>query len=252
MTEPTNTSPLTQSLSEDLKPYAEEVLAMDPFEDVEGASAHVGSSRSSGGTAVTYKIEALPPELQTQVRIELRDVPDGQREQRESEAVLRVLKERVHNNRAETGIAANSSPYHKALVQVAGQARQLDREIEQYEGYLADVKGHETVTDPETGEKKAQPIPRVTGARREGFENHLNELKRQRRLWANENGELGLEAAREVRKALEETARLRKEQAEAAEDAAEVKRQVAARLREDRIQKQVRAQLNLIDPDHGK
>ena len=87
----------------------------------------------------------MPPELQDRVRAELRDVPDELRKEREDAAVLRVLKERVFNNRAETGVAADSLPYHKAMAQAAGHAKQLDREIKQYEDALSAVRDHETV-----------------------------------------------------------------------------------------------------------
>lgn len=230
----------TQPLSEELRPYAKQILDMDPFEDVSGPS-----KRTPGKIAAAPSIDALPPELQDRVRAELREVPDELRKEREDAAVLRVLKERVFNNRAETGVAADSLPYHKAMAQAAGHAKQLDREIKQYEDALSAVRNHETVTDPETGEKKAQPIMRVTGARREGYEATLNDLKRQKRLWVNEDGSLGLEAAREVRQALAESAQILKDRAEAAEDAAEVKRRIAAKLREERIAKQVDAQLSL-------
>lgn len=237
----------SQPLSEELQPYARQVLDMDPFEDVSGAS-----TVTPGKVAVTPSIDALPPDLQGRVRAELRDVPPELAKEREGAVVLRVLKERVYNNRAETGIGEDSLPFHKVDVELAGRIRQLDREIAQYEGYLSDVRDHETVMDPETGEKKAQPILRVTGPRRRGFEATLNDLKRQRRLLIDDDGNLGVEAVREKRKALAESAQILKNRAEAAEDAAEVARRVAAQAREKRIERQVRAKLNLIDPDHGK
>lgn len=227
-------------LSDDLQPYVQQVLDMDPFEDVSGAS-----SAAPGKVVTAPSIEALPPDLQNRVRAQLQNVPPEQMKAHEGAAVLRVLKHRVYSNRAETGIAADSLPYHKTDVEIAGQVRQLDREIAQYRGYLDEVSGHETVTDPATGEKTAQPILRVTGARRRGFESTLHDLERRRRLLVDDDGNLGVEAIRLRRESLEESAKLLKERAEAAEDALEVKRQVAAKLREDRIAKQVEAQLRL-------
>ena len=237
----------SQPLSEELQPYAQQVLDMDPFEDVSGAS-----SATPGKITAAPSIDALPPELQDRVNRELVNVPPELRKESESAVVLRVLKERVYSNRAETGVAENSLPFHKTDVEIAGQIRHLRRQIEQYDGYLSDVKDYETVTDPETGEKTARPVLRVTGARRRGFEATKADLERQLRLMVDDEGNLGIEARRMREKALAESAQILKDRAEAAEDAAEVKRRVAAQAREKRIERQVRAQLNLIDPDHNK
>lgn len=223
-----------------LQPYIEKIVAMDPFEDVPS----VGSI-SASGKPFTVSVDTLPPDLQRPILDATHGLPPEERTRKESELVTEAVKRMVANNRGRTGVGADALPYHKTLAEIAGDVDQIDRQIAYFTGELEAVRGHDTVTDPATGAKVAQPIMRVVGDRRNAYEAQVRDLQRQRRLLSDGEGGLGIEGEKRARAAMLESAQLMKAREEAVEDGREVARRVQERLREDRINEQVEAQVRL-------
>lgn len=234
--------------TEGLQPYLDKIDAMDPVADVPGPV----TISSKVGRPFTPTMDALPPEMRDGIWEQVHHLPDGERQKREAELVSAAVKKRLRTSRGDTGLGIDALPYHKELAEITGKANNLTRQIDSYREQLDEVVRHETITDPQTGKAKAQPVMAIIGQRRVAYEAQINEWERQRRLLVNEDGTPGLEGAKTVRKARIESAKLLRQRDQDRADAAEVLRRTEERLREERINKQVEGRLKLLRNEGGQ
>ena len=191
---------------------------MDFVSDVPGPVSLNSDSKFSAPS-----VEALPPQARADVLKKLQGMSPEERAQKEPELVFEAVRGSVAQTRALTGVGSNALPYHKEAAEIAGQVYQLNREYDQLTTQL-DRMTFETRFNEETGKNEPVEVPVLSGIRRKGYADRLNDIARQRRLLVNEDGSDGIEAAKRLQKAAIESARILKQRDdEAAEHAAAVK-----------------------------
>lgn len=215
---------------------ADAILAMDPVNDVpaphkfpEGWAANV-----------PLRLTMLPPPMQGEVRAKLDAIPVAQRAVKEPELTAAAIRSMRADIRVKTGVGPTATPYHREMVGIAREVRDLGAQYEQLTESLSAIDGYETVTDPTTGEPKPAPVFRVQGNRLKAVLAQQEDLLRQMRLLQND-GAYGIEGRRRLDQALHESVAARKAVAEQLADDAEAKRRTEQELREDRIAKRVRS-----------
>lgn len=232
-------------IPEDLQPYAKQVLSMDPIDDVPPNVQHDVQHRP-----INLKIDALPPEMRSEVhrQIELRpNMPPEERAKLESRLVAEAVKSRLGTTRATTGIGADATKYHKEIVSIAGQVNDLSRERATYQTALDEIASLEKGFDPDTGEMVANPVYRLTGERRKAYTEAVARIDNNIGLLVKADGSYGIEGERRVRQALFQAAADLKRVQEMRADEVEARKRAEAMQRDARINQRVEA-LNRMGP----
>lgn len=222
----------------DHQPYVQQIIKMDPYDDVPGPVTITGNPRPLG----KMKASGLSEEMRAPILAKLHSVPDAQREEVEDRLVKEAIRAKRAEIRVRTGLGEGALPYHREQVELARQVQDLVSKRTWFTDELAKVSGYETRTDPATG----QPVPQEVLAiqdprRRAGYAERITDIDRQLRLLMNPDGSPGIEAEKRLTKAMADSAallhrrdRLRIEKAEAEKLAVEMNRKA-------RIEKQARS-----------
>lgn len=217
------------------------VLSIDPIHGV--PTPHQMPEGWAHG--LTFKLTALPPEMQAEVRQRLASVPADMREAKEAEFTAEAIRKQRGAIRIQTGVGSSASPYHREMVAVAREYSDGYDELQRLQRELDDVSGHSTKVDPATGKAEAVPIYRVQGPRRAAIEAEQFQILRRLSMLQNADGTPGPEGARRMKQALHESVQLLKQRQEAKAEMAEVERRSREQLREDRIAAQVASRVRM-------
>ena len=223
----------SDDMSEDLVPYAKQVLDMDPITDVNGNVKDDASYRP-----MQLKIDSLAPAMRSEVyrQLELRpNMPPAERAQLESKLVEEAIRGKLGSIRGMTGVRSDSLPYHKEMADIAAQVNDLQRKRANLQEAVDDVADVKRGEDPETGEVVAVPVYRYSEERRKAYEVEIANIDRNIRLLVTPEGPYGIEGAKRMRVALAESATMLKRAQELRADEAEAKRRAEVQTREDRI-----------------
>lgn len=224
---------IPEGIPEDDQPYAQRIMGMDPIKDVPG-----NATMPEGRRLAPMKLEALSPEMQQDVRDQLDKLPPSMRESEEPRLVRERAEGELSRIRLMTGLGKSALPYHKEMVSVAREYRDLAREWNRYNDDLNRVSGYTTTTDPQTGDAIPEEVHTIGGVRRTHYENHMRDLERRMRLLVNEDGKPGIEAQNRTREALKESIALIKRHESEAAIQADIQRRAAEINREKRVEDQ--------------
>ena len=223
----------TNSVPDDLKPFAQQVLAMDPIKDVPSPVKD-----NTGMRPMKLQASALPDDMRHAVLDRLHRIPREMRDGAEDRLVREVLTANRAQMRLKIGLSQDALPYHAEQVNIARQAQDLARKRDWLAEQVGRVSGFKTVEDPVTGDLKPVEVPLLSDPRRAAYRDQIIDLDRQIRLLVNPDGSYGIEGQRRMREALVESAtRLRKveaqrsEEAEARQMAADINRQARVKRR---------------------
>ena len=221
-------------ITPELEPWAQKVLAIDPIRGVPGNVRDDTTKRPP----MNLKIEALPPEMQSELyrQLELRpNMPPAERAKLESKLVEEAVRQKLPGIRAMAGVRSDATPYHKEAAEIAGQVQQLQRLRADLQTAVDDIAELRKGEDPQTGELVAIPVYRLGEARRQAYTGQIADLTRQMSLLVMEDGSYGIEGAKRMRRALAVSAAQMKRAHEQCEDEAEAQKRAASQIREARI-----------------
>lgn len=240
------TSRNSYEITPELRPHADAILAMDPVKDVPPPY----EIPEGWGANLTLRATALPAEMQREVNAKLDalgEMAPEQRQAMEAQLTAESIRAKTRETRILTGVGKDATPFHRELVAIARDYRDLTAEYDRIQDELAEVERYETQTDPATGEPTPVPVYRLSGARAQAALERQDDIARRLRLLVNDDGH-GIEAQRRLGVALHESAVARKEHHRQLDEAAEVKRRAAEMAREKRINEQAAA-LARLDPN---
>lgn len=216
-------------------PYIDKVLSMHPFDDVPG-------NVSDGTNLPNQKhvsIEALSPEMRSEVIDRLAHHRPEDQDRFEAHYVMEAIKAKRGQIRAMTGVGKDALPFHREQAEIAGQFYELQRRRDDLQDELDKVREYRTENDPETGAAKPVEIMAVTGNRRTAYEHQVIELDRQMRLLVTPDGSYGIEAQKRLEETLRKSAAILYDREQVQEEEAEAKRRAAEVEREERINRRV-------------
>jgi hypothetical protein len=227
-------------ITPELRPHADAILAMDPVDDVPPPYEF-----PVGYRLPAPRVTALPPEMQREVQARLAELPvqttPEQRQAKEAEFTASAIRSKTLATRVLTGVGSNASPYHREMVGIAREVRDLGAKYDQLQQDLSEVVRYETVTDPATGEPKPVPVYRVGGVRAQAYAAQQQDILRRIRLLVQDDGTHGIEAGKRLRQALHESAVARQKLQQQVEERAEAKRRADEINRERRINAQAQS-----------
>lgn len=233
-----NLSGPSAGIPEDLQPYAQQVLKMDPLRDVPGNVRDTGGYRP-----ISLKVDGLPPEMRSEVYRKLEAMPKMSEQDRakyESKFVADAIEARKGSIRGLTGVGPDALPFHKEQANIAMQVRDLVRKRDQYQSGIDDIADLRKATDPATGEVIAEPVYRLSETRRANYQNVVTDIDRQIRLLVGDDG-YGIEGKKRMDAALRESAAILKARNAAQSEEAEAKKRAEDMLREQRIARRAEA-----------
>ena len=219
-----------EGIPEEHQQYADQVLQMDPFDDVPSAVKD-----TAGRRPMNLKASGLPDDMRLEVQAKLHALPRELRDGAESQLVAEAIRGKRVEIRVKTGLGEDALPFHREQITIARQVRDLVQRRGWFESELSRVRSYGTQTDPETGEVSPVEEKAINGPRRDGYQNQIDDIDRQIRLLMNPDGTPGIEAKRRVREALAESAAMLHQIAQQKAEAAEVKRRAVEINRENRI-----------------
>ena len=232
----TSTGGASQTSNYDIPPehqhHADAIMAMDPHK---GPTPHVIPPGWQAN--IKLRASALSPEAARIVREQvdaLGDMSDRERADAEAQITAQTARS-LYVGRRNVGSGVPDTPFHHELANQAYRYRDIEREWDQLEAELTRVARHDTHTDPVTGVQTAIPVFAVTGTRRTAMEQEQRRLVSQGRLLVRADGTLGVEGARQLKKAMHAAVMQRVAQTQQLEEAAEAKRRAEAINREKRI-----------------
>lgn len=203
----------------------------------------------AGLRALPMTVSALPKErkpgplealaTQSEVLAQLRGVPEERREVAEHQAVAAAIRAIQPTLRVLTGAGEDATPLQREQIAIAREVMEHRQAIERLQADLDEIERHDTAFDPETGEATAVPVYRISGDRLKAFQGMQRDHMGRIRALLNPDGTPGFEAAKRLRSAEYEAVTARKALAEALEDEATAKLEVAKQEREDRIAERV-------------
>lgn len=132
-----NLSGKSDEITEDLQPYARQVLAMDSIRDVPGNVQDDAAYRP-----MLLKIDALAPEMRSEVhrQLELRpNMPPEERAKLESKLVEEAVRSKLGAVRAMTGVGPDALQYHKEMAGIAAQVSDLTRKRDLLQAEIDDI-----------------------------------------------------------------------------------------------------------------
>lgn len=227
-----NLSTASPSIPQEHQKYAQQILAMDPLDDVPS------SARSLGGVRpITLKLEALPPDMQSDVLTRLHALPADLRQGAEPKLVEQVLREKRGSIRTRIGVGRDALPFHQEQVDIARQVSDLARKRDWLEGQIARVRELRMAKDPATGEAVVETVPALGSERLKAYGEQVLDIDRQMRLLIAEDGGYGIEGKKRIDAALAKSAAILHTRAAQMAEEAEAKRRAAEINREDRINK---------------
>lgn len=212
-------------------PLRDAVLAIDPINGV--PTPH--QIPDGWGHGLTFKLTALPPEMQAEVRAKLASVAPDQRAAAEAGLTAEAIRARRGAIRIQTGVGPSALPYHREMVAIAREYTDLLATFNRRQAELDEVASHQTTVDPTTGKAEAVPVYRVQGARRAAYEAEQAQTIYRLSMLQNADGTPGIEGQRRMQRAMHESVQLLKERQEAIADRAEVERRTKEQVREERI-----------------
>lgn len=213
----------------DLQTYSDRILSMDPIEDVPSTGGHLVNLKNS-----TPSIEALAPEHQREIQDQLFGLSPAEREEREPELVRAKFRQVLAISRGQTGVGETATQFHKEMSEIAGEFRQMHDQIAYFQKQLDRVHFENRFND-QTGKNEPVEVPSLSAERRRGYAANIADLKRRQRLLMNEDGSFGIEGAKRLQRAMDQSARTLKRVDEERAIAAEAKRRAAEMVREERI-----------------
>lgn len=197
--------------------YAAAILAMDPIEDVRG-----NVSIDTINPNFSPKITTLSPDMQAEAHALMQK--EGMEE---GEAVAKVAKKHLGKMRADIGSSPNTNAYHRELISIASEVRDIERKRAGYQEMVDRVVGV-TYGGLEDGEPVANPVYGYTETSREKFQGEIAKLDYAKSLLVKPDGSLGYEGKKRADRALVNAAakmaeavdklRLRKEAEEQADE----------------------------------
>lgn len=224
----------------DLQTYSDRILSMDPIDDVPSSGGHLVNLKNS-----TPPIEALAPEHQREIHDQLYGLSPAEREAREPEIIRAKFRQVLGVSRGQTGVGETATQYHKEMSEIAGEFRQMHDEIAYFQKQLDRVRFENRFND-QTGKNEPVEVAVLSAERRRGYAANIAELQRRQRLLLNEDGSFGIEGAKRMQRALDQSARTLKRVDEERAIAAEINRRAAEIVREDRINKLARARAKML------
>lgn len=217
------------TITPDLRPYADAVLAMDPVRDVPPPYEF-----PEGHSWPAPRAAALPEGLRREVEAKLAALPPEQRAAKDAEFTAVAIRSMTAAIRIKTGVGKDATPFHREMVGIAREVSDLDAEFNRLQSELETVHRYDASVDPATGEATAIPVYAVTGTRAKAYVEQQQDILRRTRLLVNDGG-YGLEGRRRMDTALHESAMARKQLHEQMEDHAEAKVRAVHNERERRI-----------------
>lgn len=225
-----------QGITPEDQHYVDQVLAMDMVNDVPGASVF-----PAGRTLSPATVEALSPEMRKDVLAQLQGLDPATRAAKEPELVAAAIRKALPAIRIATGLGSDALPYHREMVSIARDVRDLDREFQRVTQELAEVRSYGVEIDPETGKSRPKEILAVQGQRRRALENRQEDLLRNIRVLEGENGSNGIEAQRRLAEAMAETIAILKERDRQVTEDKEAKSRAVELAREERINRKAQS-----------
>lgn len=216
--------------------HADAILRMDPVADVPSSCTVL----NGWGASLRLRVDALPPEKANEVRAKLNalgQLTPEQRAAKEAEFVTAVIRSTQPELRIAAGVGAHAEPYHREMVHIAREVRDLNAHYDRIAAELTEVIGYDTRTNDQTGEKEAIPVYLVAGPRRDASIREQQAILGRIRLLIDDNG-YGIEGKRRMDKALYESVAQRAALQEQIEDRAESKARARHNERERRINQQ--------------
>lgn len=215
--------------------YVDRILAMDHIKDVPGRSVF-----PEGRTLSPATVEALPPEMRTDVLAQLQGLDPATRAAKEPKLVDAAIQKALPAIRLATGLGDDAFPYHREMLAIAREVRDLDREFMRNFHELAEVRSYGVELDPETGQQRPKQILAVQGPRRLGLENRQQDLLRQLRM-LDGGGGTAIEAKRRLAEAMGETVTMLKERDRQVAEDKEAKSRAVELAREERINRKAKS-----------
>jgi DNA-binding transcriptional ArsR family regulator len=236
----------SEGIPDDLKPYVQQVLDMDPIRDVPSSVKD-----NTGVRPMKFQASALPDEMRHAVLDKLHRLPREMRDGAEERLVREVLTANRAQMRLKTGLSHDALPYHSEQVDIARQAQELARKRDWLAEQVGRVAGFKTVEDPETGDLSSVEIPFLSDPKRAAYREQMVDIDRQIRLLVQSDGSYGIEGQRRMREALLESAsRLRKVEAQRLEEA-QARQRATEINRERRIQRRAESYARMNPDDLG-
>lgn len=226
-------------ITEDLAPYARQVLAMDPVRDVPGNVQDDTSYRP-----MLLKIDSLAPEMRSEVhrQLELRpNMPPAERAKLESKLVEEAVRSKLGAVRAMTGVGPGALPYHAEMAGIAAQVSDLTRKRNLLQAEIDEIASLEKGTDPVTGELVANPVFKLPEQRRQAYAQQVAEIDRNIGYLVNPDGSYGPEGQHRMRKALAQSAVQLKRAHDLRAIEAEAQKRAADKVREATIEARAEA-----------
>lgn len=188
-----------------------------------------------GWQVAPLRLTALPPHMQGAIAEKLRDVAPEKRMEVED----RLTAEAIRGMRADlivkTGVGENALPYHREMVALAREYRDLEQEADRIVDSLREIARYEVRRDPQTGEVKPVAVLKLQGTRRDAAEQQLQDVQRRSRLLFNDDGTRAVEGQDRIRKAMSESVGLVKARNQQLADEAEARELGAKMVRDERI-----------------
>ena len=224
------------TIPEDLQPFVKQVLQMDSIRDVPGSVKRIGGERPP----LKLKVEALPPELQSEVYRQLDRMPKMPAEDRakyEDKLVSEAIQQQKGRIRGLAGVGPDALPFHRAQAQIAMDVRTLQEKRATYQTAVDDIAQLRKANDPVTGELVAEPVYRLDPTKRANFQNAIADIDRQIRLLVDDEGKPGIEGKKRMDKALIESAEILRQRNAQQTEEAEAQKRAEEKLREERVEK---------------
>ncbi|WP_095010872.1 hypothetical protein [Tsuneonella mangrovi] len=234
-----NLSGNSESIPAEHLPYADQILKMDPINDVPGNVASFGGVRP-----IQLKASGLPDDMRSEVyrRLELKpNMPKEDRAKYESQLVEEVVREKRGAIRSQTGVHRDALPFHKEQADIAMQVRDLYRKRDGFQEALDRVVDVTKAEDPATGELVAEPVYWLSETKRQAYRNNIADIDRQVRLLVGPDGSFGIEGRKRMEKALAESAALLHRQQQQKANREAIKKRASEITREKYIEEQAQA-----------
>lgn len=207
--------------------HATAILSLDPFKDIASAGSVSGGVRLSSALP---SLEALSPQMRSEVAHELQSLPAARRADGEAQAIAKVLENHGRKVRALIGNGQGSTPYHDTSIEIAGEVRAATREFDRIAASMTEVARYEV---DELG--KPRPVYAMSDGAQFHARNRLAELSYRIGLLVTPEGNHGVEAQRRLDKALVEAVEARKAVTAQAEELREAEALAEKLNRDERI-----------------
>ena len=232
---PDSTSaPASYAIAPEDQHIADSIVAMDPVNDVPGASNTTGVLRNTKGLIRAN----LPPEARKAVDAQLAALPFDQRADREGELVAAAMRPLLIAARAMGGMGEDATPYHREMATIEQEYQRAKRRADEVVEQIGEVSHYLTSIDPVTGEAKPVPVYAAQGERQRALFNEFEALSHRMRLLTDPEGKWGPEGKRRMERALWEAVEARKAVAAQRAERQEVERRAVDINRERRINAQ--------------